>query len=749
MRTRPLLVILTAVIMGTLTPSAALAATVKLAVMEFAHTGGDADWAPLGKGFQEMMLVDLSKAEAVDVVERRAVRDQQLALGVALPGSSEDLRKLGSQAGATHVLSGAFNVEGKALKLTARLLDVASGKVVMSRETKGDAEAFFEVEQEVVQASIGALEVNLSARERAETGRLHTADFLAFQDFSRGLDDFDAERYEASLQSLRRAAERDTQFSLAAITLEQYTELIASIREKADAVEVVRAEQQRLDKLEEANEETRVLKKLLELANLSGDAHVRERMTALHTLAIAYGNEGRARNKLASTRELEDRFAMQRASDEFWIRYQREARTLWPALPIQPEDRFYGGFPTLENFDAEFEKSVKKLWELGADYPENRINYLSMNLRYPRNSGGRMHLSMAEQVRLHDTFLELAPKLPVPDHYYKYEYDELIKSYRTVLRFDDSTRILERRARESDNEHALRGIASQIEDNKEYVEVMKAARNSRLMSEWMMIAAEDGWSKGPILTQAKEHFLGRQPDAEGIELLTRMRDWPSADNAFIRINEVPVWCHQHCYWVWTGPRSDARVSGSVRFYRHPGKRPEDQDALLFLDSAPRADLDASFTVRWNIPSDFGPRELDKGAPGAPLGFMVGLVDLDVKKFRDPVSREETLTRPMHGYELRLERDTVSLVQVTESERTSYDRKTLQDEVLTSKTVRGGIDEGSRVDVAVRGRKVFVTVNGQSVLQHTLKTAPVGFTGLRAHGDGFVEVADLRLSGAGG
>lgn len=730
-----------------LVPGLAHAADFKLAVLEFAAAPGTpSDKAPLGKGFQEMILVDLSKAGAIDVVERRAVREQRLALGLnPLPGSIDQRRSLGQRSGATHVLSGGFAMEGQALTLSAELLDVASGKVLLTREVAGEAEAFFDLEKEVVQASIGALDLSLSARERAETRRLHTADYLAFQDFSRGLDDFDAERYESSLSSLRRAAERDTQFSLAAITLEQYRELITSIRAKADAIEVVKGEQERLAKLAAAGGEVEVVRRLLEIARKEGAAHQRARLTALHTLAIAYGNDARGQ-QLMNMRQVEDRFAMQRASDELYQQYFREALPLWPRIPCVPDDTFYGGLPELDSFDEDFARLQDILWEKGADYPDNRKKYLYDSLDYVRLVGRRMHLSLTEQVALHDRFVdELAPKIPAPDWWYKHVNDDRLKNWPRVLEFDKATRLLERRSRETDNQYALRSIASQIEDLQEWVTVRRSAKDPARMDEWLMISQEGGFSRGPATTQGREHFAGAGPlDAEAVKMLTRMRDWPTGEEAFVRLGEVPVWCHQHCYWVWTGPRPDPRVAGSLRLYKKPGSD-LDQDPLLFLDSAPRADFDASFTVSHARPDDFRPHGYEDGKDALHVGFLFGLTDLDVRKQKDPVTDAYVLKRPMGGHQVRIEGDRVSVDAIVEVERQSYDRKRLEHREIASTRLKRGLRDGARIGVSVRGRQVRVVVDGKTVLSAKLQEETRGFAGIRGFGLGFVEVAELRIS----
>lgn len=739
---RPIFAFLICVLM----PASSWAANLKVAVLEFAHEGKDAEWAPLGKGFQEMLLVDLSKAAAIDVVERRAVREQRLALGVDVPGDVPSRAKLGKEAGATHLLSGTFAVSGDTLTLTAELLAVGTGELLYNNSVQGEAEAFFELEKEVVNATIGSLKLSLGARERAETARLHTADFLAFQDFSAGLDHFDAERYEASLTALRKASERDTQFSLASITLGEYEDLVEEIRGKADAIAAFRAEEQRLESLSGAGETYEVYKRLLELAALTGKDNVRQRLTAMHTLALAYEKRN-TRNQLFHVAALQDEFAKKRASDELAKRFHKEALTLWPQIPVQVHEDNGCGVPELDTFERDFQRCIDRLWERGADYPENRRNYLLNNLRYPRNQAARMHLTLADEIRLHDTFMELSDALQAPDYWVKSEHEELIKSYRWVLRFDDSTRLLKAKAKKSDNQYALKGIAEQVEDNKEYVEAWRGAADTRRVEEWMMLSRADGWSQSPIVKQAKEEFSGKSLSEDGAYMITRVRDWPSLDGRkYLLVGNVPTWCHQHCYWVWSGPRDDPRHTDSVRFYKEAGKQPGDR-TTIFIGSFPRTDFDASFRISWTVPDDFVPRKGVKVEPGRkPVELLFGLNDLDVPKVRDPDTNKDTLARPMFGYAALIGPDELRVSSTVEVERGGYKRKKYDDQVLTSKKLKKSLADGTRVDVSVRGRTVFVRV-GNTTLEHKLKDAPSGFLGLRFGDDGFAEVSALNVAEA--
>lgn len=730
-----------------LLPVPAWAANVTVAVLEFANAGADPDWAPLGKGFQEMFLVDLAKADSVDVVERRALLEQRRALGIDVPADIAAQRKLARAAGASHLLAGSFRVEGGEMVLEVQLLDAKAGTLVLDQNASAEKDAFFELQKDALKASLGALKLSLTPRERADTTRLHTADFLAFQDFSRGLDYFDSERYEASLGALRAAAERDTQFSLAQITLEAYEQLVTQIRTKADALHVVQAEEKRLAGLAAAGESVEVLRRLLAIAAKEGDAHQRERLTALHTLAVAYGNLGTNRGKLHSLRAVEDHFAMERAADQLAARYYAEALPLWPALPLQVSQDFYGGFPELDSFDDDWARCVKRLWERGADHPINRRNYLNDNLRYPREMARLLHLDKAAEVRLHDTFLKLGIQHEAPDYWIKNEREALIKAYRTVLRFDDSTRILQDFAKASENEYALRGFANEIEVNKEYTAYVRSAADKRLAREWVQIAMDGGWSKGPILKQGLEEFSGRSLSDEGKRMLTKHRDWPSRDELYLLVGDTPVWAHQYYYNLWSGPRTDARRTSSVRYAKRPESE-EGLDTLAFVGGVPLADLDMGFDVSWNVPDDFRPSNKDEAlaTDARPtVSFMVGLTHLDVPLIKDETTGERVLARPMRGTTVRISADEIAILSTVESQRGSYNRKEAFDEkVLARKALKRPLPRRVRVDVAVRGRKVVVKVGDVVVEARAAEVA--GYQALRWGGAGVVEVSNFSLRG---
>ena len=568
------------------------------------------------------------------------------------------------------------------------------------------------------------------------------------------MDLFDAERYDASLTALRAATERDVSFSLARLTLEAYEQLIAETRQKAQAIHAVKVEERRLARLQTAGDEVEVIRRLLELANRSGPDHQRLRLTALHTLAVAYGNVGTRQNKLATLRSVEDRFAIARAGDRMWAQYQAEALPLWPRLPVQPSEEFYREFPKLATFDADLEAAAKRLWEHGADYPENRKNYLINNLRYPRYSGQAMHLSVAQELVLHDRFVELGRAHGAPDYWLKSEDELRVKSYRAGLRFDDSTRILERFARESDNEWALKGFASEMETNRDAVAFLQRAPDRQIAQEWLM----HGWHLSESTDQRA--FVDGRPTPELLGRVTRERRIPN--NGFVLLDEVPIWVGNVGAAPLLGPLSDPRRTSAIRV-----NRPEaDRLATFVLAGAePLGSVTMTTTLRYTAPADFwpGPKTAspaDRGvASGRPsVGLLFGLVDVDVPLQKNAAAEQSAgqraagaqpdariLTRPMTGYMLRITADEAAIVRVTEAERGGYDRKErLDEQVLARAPLKKGA-ETVAVELRVTGDRAEAKIGGVKVAARLPEPA-LGFHGLWVTGGGFVEIDGLKLNG---
>jgi hypothetical protein len=134
-------------------------------------------------------------------------------------------------------VTGTFTLVGKELRLDARTIEIATGRVVLATDAKGERDAFFELEKKLANAIVSGIGVSLSPKERASKARIQTADFEAFRRFGDGLSLFDDADYDKSLEALREAAARDQEFGLARTTLETYQKMASEIRSRADVID--------------------------------------------------------------------------------------------------------------------------------------------------------------------------------------------------------------------------------------------------------------------------------------------------------------------------------------------------------------------------------------------------------------------------------------------------------------------------------------------------------------------------------
>ncbi len=734
--------------------TAAAEASLRIAVLEFTNASTDPSFEPLGKGLQSMLTTDLAAVEAVQLVERARLAEirGEIDLGRSGAVDLETAVQFGRLAGASHLLAGSFTVVGASMRLDARLFDVADGSIQLAQEITGETEAFFELEKELVGDLIKSLGLELQARERAAVARIHTADFEAFTSFSRGIDLFDQENYDAALTSLRDATTRDEDFKLARLTLQEYEGILATLRARRDDLAAARDELRRLERLQEAEEEARVVTRLLGIAGRQGQEAQAERLTALYLLAVAYGNIGTDKSKLMRLRQREDRWAMERTSDALVRSYWTEALPLWPALPLVVDQDFYRGLPSEADFDEDFARAVRYLYEKGHEHPDNRRNYLTSPLRYPWKMAARLHLDAAGALALRQTFYESAKELHPSDYWLTEHHEAFIQEYRELLMLDESTAMALMLSSGEDRAGAVGALAKKIERNRDVQAALEESANRELMEEWFLLAFRSSWSFGPILRFAREHFMEASPDAEGWGRLNRLRAKGIGDDEYILLGGHPLWALQGRGPLRTGHRSDPLRSESLRYYSDAEE--ERAPSIAILDGVPSRELDVSFSAGFERARDWfhiRQGDYDSGKSSEPpwsserplLGFVFGARDLRVERVKDE-DGEYQLTRPMTGWMVALAHKEVQLVRFRETERGNYDRKqAFSWEVLERSAVKWPKKGRATISIRLAGESLVVSAGGQ---KHRFE-APAersGFHGFAIRGSGYVDIEDLKL-----
>jgi TolB-like protein/Flp pilus assembly protein TadD len=168
--------------------------TPRVAVAGFANLTplGEDEW--LGTGLNETVTAALQELDGIDVWGRERLHENLRRLGVEFGEvATEDAVQLGRMVGARWVLAGAFQRAGEQVRVTARVLDVSSGRVLRAIKTDGRMDRIFELQDRIVSELTSVL--RLTASETHDGGETQVV--AAYEALSKGLLNMRADSYEA------------------------------------------------------------------------------------------------------------------------------------------------------------------------------------------------------------------------------------------------------------------------------------------------------------------------------------------------------------------------------------------------------------------------------------------------------------------------------------------------------------------------------------------------------------------------
>lgn len=188
-----------------------------LAVTYFDNNTGQDRFDPLGRGLADMLITDLTNLSGVQVVERGRLNEvlAELKLQQSAFVDPKTAAAVGKGVGATWVLTGSFSAVEPQMRIDARVIEVATGKVRDASEVTGPVDEFFLLEKELASAVVAGLQVDVSARESAKLGRIATESFEAFFQYSRGLEAIDRGALDEGRAALQKALQEDDRFAMA------------------------------------------------------------------------------------------------------------------------------------------------------------------------------------------------------------------------------------------------------------------------------------------------------------------------------------------------------------------------------------------------------------------------------------------------------------------------------------------------------------------------------------------------------
>ena len=124
-------------------------------------------------GLTEELISTITNIKSLRVVARTSV--------FRFKGKSEDIRKIGAELSADMVLEGSVRKSGDRLRITAQLIDVASGYHTWSRTYRVEIKDLFAVQEEIALAIANTLSESPRGVSKRPTHNLE-----AYHDYLKG-----------------------------------------------------------------------------------------------------------------------------------------------------------------------------------------------------------------------------------------------------------------------------------------------------------------------------------------------------------------------------------------------------------------------------------------------------------------------------------------------------------------------------------------------------------------------------------
>jgi TolB-like protein len=185
-----------------------------LAIMDFTNNSVDQRdrFDGLSQGLPSMMINSINNGVDLKVIERERIQwlldELELQRQEDVVDQSTAVRT-GELLGANAVVFGSFIVLNDQMRISARVVKVETGEVLLGEEVTGEAENFFSLIEELSQAVTRA--VNVETAE-TELGDEETNSLDAMMAYSDGLQYMEQGDYRAAFEKFNEAVEHDSSF---------------------------------------------------------------------------------------------------------------------------------------------------------------------------------------------------------------------------------------------------------------------------------------------------------------------------------------------------------------------------------------------------------------------------------------------------------------------------------------------------------------------------------------------------------
>jgi len=177
-----------------------------IAILPFTNMSGDPEQEYFSDGITEDIITELSRFHSLFVIARNS--------SFVFKNSAIDVREIANQLGVRYVLEGSVRKANNRVRVTAQLVDAATGSHIWAERYDRALEDIFAVQDEVTRYIAATLVGRLEDAGAEHAGRKPTEDLLAYDYILRGgqqLNLFTKEGIENGTQFFEKAVELDPQ----------------------------------------------------------------------------------------------------------------------------------------------------------------------------------------------------------------------------------------------------------------------------------------------------------------------------------------------------------------------------------------------------------------------------------------------------------------------------------------------------------------------------------------------------------
>jgi adenylate cyclase len=195
-------------------PATRPSALPSIAVLPFANLGGDPEQEYFADGITEDLITELSRFQELRVIARNSV--------LTYKGKPARVQEVGRDLGVRYVLEGSVRKAGARVRITAQLIDAATGHHLWAERFDRDLADIFEVQDEVTSRIVATLAGKLAESERRRARSGQTENLEAYDCVLRGRELWERFTPEANREARRlyeKAIELDPEYARAYASL--------------------------------------------------------------------------------------------------------------------------------------------------------------------------------------------------------------------------------------------------------------------------------------------------------------------------------------------------------------------------------------------------------------------------------------------------------------------------------------------------------------------------------------------------